>query len=70
MVAIKPTDMPRHSCECLCENCERNGTGYFAQHAALQGDGNAASLLSQAVFAALSAQREQRCRTAHKRRAG
>jgi len=70
MAAIKPPSMPGHSCECLCENCERNGTGYFAQRAALQGNGKAAALLSQAVFAALSAQREQRRRVSHKRRAG
>ena len=27
-------DTSRHSCECLCAHCERNGTGQFAQRAA------------------------------------
>lgn len=27
-------DTSRHTSECLCEHCERNGTGQFAQRAA------------------------------------
>ena len=33
-----PIDSTRHSCECACLHCERNGTGLLAQRAALKRD--------------------------------
>jgi len=46
----------RHCAECMCETCEREGTGYFAQRAVLAGDSMAAERLSPAVFSTLAAQ--------------
>jgi hypothetical protein len=60
MAALSNIDTRRHSCECLCVYCERNGTGYFAQRAALDGDESAAERLSAAVYAALAAERASR----------
>lgn len=36
-------DTSRHSCECRCAFCEENGTGFFAQIAALRGHAAAAA---------------------------
>ena len=36
-------DTPRHSCECRCLSCEKNGSGYFAQIDALRGKASAAA---------------------------
>lgn len=44
-----------HSCECLCQTCERHGRGYFAQLAALAGDRTAACRLAPAIRAMLPA---------------
>lgn len=49
-----------HSCECMCETCERTGAGYFAQHQALAGNSAAAQHLSPTVYAWLTAQRAER----------
>lgn len=46
-------DTRRHHCECLCQHCERNGSGWFAQRAALDGDPVALGSLSPALGAAL-----------------
>ncbi len=60
MVAPSAIDTRRHSCECCCVHCERNGTGYFAQRAALDGDQSAAKHLSPAIYATLAAERASR----------
>ena len=49
-----------HSCECMCETCERTGAGYFAQHQALAGNSAAAQHLSPTIYAWLTAQRAER----------
>ena len=36
-------DTSRHSCECWCPSCEKNGSGFFAQLAALRGQAAAAA---------------------------
>lgn len=33
-VSVPAIDTSRHTSECLCAHCERNGTGQFAQRAA------------------------------------
>jgi len=48
-----------HSCECLCESCERTGAGYFAQHQALAGNSAAARHLSPTMYAWLTTQRSE-----------
>jgi hypothetical protein len=50
-------EAPRHSPECICTSCERCGSGFFAQRAALAGDAGAADRLSAPVFALLTNQR-------------
>lgn len=44
-----------HTIECCCSRCERDGSGYFAQQAALAGDLHAAKGLTLTVAAALAA---------------
>jgi hypothetical protein len=58
--AAKAINSRAHHPECLCRHCERNGTGYFAQMAALAGDESAAERLSAPVYAFLAAQRAER----------
>ncbi len=53
-------DTRGHSCECRCVHCERNGTGYFAQRAVLDGDESAAEHLSPEIYATLAAERSSR----------
>jgi hypothetical protein len=48
-------------------HCERNGTGYFAQRAALDGDKSAAERLSPAIYATLTAERASRLTATHKK---
>jgi hypothetical protein len=57
MSTLSRIDTRRHSCECRCEGCERNGTGFFAVIAVLAGDLSAADRLSQPVCAVLLAER-------------
>lgn len=38
-------DTSRHHCECVCPHCEHDGTGQFAQRAALAGDPSALAKL-------------------------
>ncbi len=54
----KSVDTRGHHCECRCLYCERNGTGYFAQRAALAGDPAAAERLSLPVYLTLMAERQ------------
>lgn len=48
-----PVDTRQHHCECLCQHCEKTGSGWFAQRAALDGDREALSRLSPELSAAL-----------------
>ncbi len=54
------SDQPAHSCECMCQTCERTGAGFFAQRAALAGDPTAEKRLSQPIAALLTAERTKR----------
>jgi hypothetical protein len=47
-----------HHCECDCAGCEHNGTGLFAQVAALEGDESAAERMNPAIYAILALQRQ------------
>jgi hypothetical protein len=49
-----------HHPECLCEHCERTGSGYFAQRAALDGDTTTAHRLSPVIYGFLAAKRARR----------
>ena len=61
-----PSVTLRHSCECMCSTCEAQGSGYFAQRAALAGESHAAERLSPSVFLTLSAERGRRRRNLRK----
>ena len=62
-----PVDTSRHHCECMCPNCERNGTGWFAQRAALAGDPAALEKLAPTVRALVALIRTRRYRVSSRR---
>jgi len=53
-------DSSFHCCECACVHCERNGTGLFAQLAALDGDASAARHFRPELAAFLATEAAQR----------
>lgn len=52
-------DTSRHSCECDCRHCQNNGTGCFAQWAALAGDTEAAAFFGPKLVQFLTLQSKE-----------
>lgn len=57
-------DSPRHTSECCCPCCERNGTGLYALLAALSGDSASLARLGPLVAEALPSLRRRGRRAA------